>query len=41
MQRGWVKDPDATEPTSRGYAMARVTGLLFVVVAIWILIRQI
>jgi hypothetical protein len=41
LQRGWVKDPDATEPTSKGYAMQRVTGLLFLAIATWMLVQQI
>ncbi|MYS95741.1 hypothetical protein GTY58_00005 [Streptomyces sp. SID5469] len=41
LQRGWVKDPDATEPTSKGYAMQRVTGVLFLAIATWILVAQI
>ncbi|MFF2203552.1 DUF6199 family natural product biosynthesis protein [Streptomyces sp. NPDC058145] len=41
LQRGWVKNPAATEPTGKGYAMQRVTGVLFLAVATWILVRQI
>lgn len=41
MQRGWVKNPDATEPTSKGYALQRVTGVLFLGFATWMLIQQI
>lgn len=41
MQRGWVKDPDATEPTGKGYAMARVSGVLVLGFVIWQLVRQI
>ncbi|WP_411081357.1 DUF6199 family natural product biosynthesis protein [Streptomyces sp. cmx-18-6] len=41
LQRGWVKDPDATEPTSKGYAMQRATGAIFLAVAIWILVMNI
>ncbi|SCD39863.1 hypothetical protein GA0115240_10661, partial [Streptomyces sp. DvalAA-14] len=26
LQTGWVRDPDGTEPTGRGYAAQRVTG---------------
>ncbi|MFH8453895.1 DUF6199 family natural product biosynthesis protein [Streptomyces fungicidicus] len=40
LQRGWVKNPDATEPTSKGYAMNRVVGVIFLGFAIWILIQQ-
>lgn len=38
LQRGWVKDPDATEPTGKGYAMQRAVGVVFLVVAVWILV---
>ncbi|MFF1544398.1 DUF6199 family natural product biosynthesis protein [Streptomyces sp. NPDC058291] len=41
LQRGWVKDPDATEPTGKGYAMQRVTGVLFLAVATWMLVQHI
>ncbi|MFG2639211.1 DUF6199 family natural product biosynthesis protein [Streptomyces sp. NPDC048362] len=41
MQRGWVKNPEGTEPTSKGYAMQRMTGVLFLAVATWMLIQQI
>ncbi|GGU67981.1 DUF6199 family natural product biosynthesis protein [Streptomyces lavendofoliae] len=40
LQRGWVKNPDATEPTSKGYAMNRVVGVLFLALVIWMLIQQ-
>lgn len=40
LQRGWVKNPEATEPTGKGYAMQRGTGVLFLAVATWILIQQ-
>ncbi|MFF4402436.1 DUF6199 family natural product biosynthesis protein [Streptomyces sp. NPDC001480] len=41
LQRGWVKDPDAAEPTGKGYAMQRVTGVVFLAVAVWMLVQQI
>ncbi|MEV5514335.1 DUF6199 family natural product biosynthesis protein [Streptomyces flaveolus] len=41
LQRGWVKNPDATEPTSKGYAMNRAVGVVFLGLVIWILIQQI
>jgi hypothetical protein len=41
LQRGWVKNPDATEPTSKGYAMNRAVGVIFLGVVIWMLIQQI
>ncbi|WP_077801704.1 DUF6199 family natural product biosynthesis protein [Streptomyces sp. JHA26] len=41
LQRGWVKNPDATEPTNKGYAMQRATGVLFLAVATWMLIQNI
>lgn len=40
LQRGWVKDPDATEPTGKGYAMQRAVGVVFLVVAVWILVTH-
>ncbi|GGW55576.1 hypothetical protein GCM10010503_35820 [Streptomyces lucensis JCM 4490] len=40
MQRGWVKNPEGTEPTRKGYAVGRVTGALFLAFATWMLIRQ-
>lgn len=41
LQRGWVRDPDATEPTRRGYAMQRVSGVLFLGLAAWMLVQQV
>ncbi|MER7717693.1 DUF6199 family natural product biosynthesis protein [Streptomyces flaveolus] len=41
LQRGWVKNPDATEPTSKGYAMNRAVGVIFLGFVIWMLIQQI
>ncbi|MEV8465106.1 DUF6199 family natural product biosynthesis protein [Streptomyces griseosporeus] len=41
MQRGWVKDPEGTEPTGKGYAMQRVTGVIFLAVATWMLVQQV
>ncbi|MFJ8546048.1 DUF6199 family natural product biosynthesis protein [Streptomyces sp. NPDC093586] len=41
MQRGWVKNPEATEPTGKGYALHRVTGVLFLAVATWMLVERI
>ncbi|MEU6854566.1 DUF6199 family natural product biosynthesis protein [Actinacidiphila alni] len=40
LQRGWVKDPDGTEPTRKGYAVQRVTGVVFLAVAVWILVTN-
>ncbi|MEV7079610.1 DUF6199 family natural product biosynthesis protein [Streptomyces sp. NPDC093516] len=39
LQRGWVKNPEATEPTAKGYAMQRVVGVLFLATAGWMLLR--
>ncbi|CAL9341274.1 hypothetical protein SUDANB2_00273 [Streptomyces sp. enrichment culture] len=39
LQRGWVKNPAATEPTAKGYAMQRVVGVLFLAMAVWMLVR--
>ncbi|MFJ8199998.1 DUF6199 family natural product biosynthesis protein [Streptomyces sp. NPDC096152] len=41
LQRPFVKDYDATEPTRAGYAMTRVVGGIFLIVAVWMLVRQI
>ncbi|MFF9155234.1 DUF6199 family natural product biosynthesis protein [Streptomyces sp. NPDC014846] len=41
MQRGWVKNPEGTEPTGKGYAMQRVTGVIFMVFATWMLVQNI
>ncbi|MGW2208271.1 DUF6199 family natural product biosynthesis protein [Streptomyces sp. NPDC001781] len=41
LQRPFVKDYDATEPTRAGYAMARVVGGVFLIVAVWMLVQQI
>ncbi|MFD7699204.1 DUF6199 family natural product biosynthesis protein [Streptomyces caelestis] len=41
LQRGWVKNPEATEPTGKGYAMQRVTGVIFLAVATWMLVQNI
>ncbi len=41
LQRGWVKNPEATEPTAKGYAMERVVGVLFLAVAVWMLVRAV
>ncbi|MEV2256907.1 DUF6199 family natural product biosynthesis protein [Streptomyces sp. NPDC050147] len=41
LQRGWVKDPDATEPTGKGYAMTRATGVLVLGIVTWMLVQQI
>ncbi|QGV82365.1 hypothetical protein EIZ62_31980 [Streptomyces ficellus] len=40
LQRGWVKNPDATEPTRKGYTMDRAIGVLVVAFVIWMLVRQ-
>ncbi|MFK4804077.1 DUF6199 family natural product biosynthesis protein [Streptomyces sp. MPA0124] len=40
LQRGWVKNPDATEPTSKGYAMSRTVGVIFLGLVIWMLVQQ-
>ncbi|MFI9769537.1 DUF6199 family natural product biosynthesis protein [Streptomyces sp. NPDC052415] len=41
LQRGWVKNPEATEPTSKGYAMNRVVGVIFLGFVVWMLIQRI
>ncbi|WP_245001684.1 DUF6199 family natural product biosynthesis protein [Streptomyces alfalfae] len=40
LQRGWVKNPEATEPTGKGYAMNRAVGVIFLGLALWMLIQQ-
>ncbi|MFI8252029.1 DUF6199 family natural product biosynthesis protein [Streptomyces filamentosus] len=39
LQKGWVKDPGATEPTGKGYAVQRITGVIFLAAATWMLVR--
>ncbi|MET9505842.1 DUF6199 family natural product biosynthesis protein [Streptomyces sp. NPDC006622] len=36
-----MKNPDAAEPTGKGYAMQRLMGVIFLAVALWILVAQI
>ncbi|MFC7994513.1 DUF6199 family natural product biosynthesis protein [Streptomyces rochei] len=40
LQKGWVKNPQATEPTSKGYAMNRAVGVVVLGLVIWMLIQQ-
>ncbi|MFJ9043297.1 DUF6199 family natural product biosynthesis protein [Streptomyces sp. NPDC102347] len=40
LQRGWVRNPEATEPTSKGYAMNRVVGVIFLGFVMWMLVQQ-
>ncbi|MEU3506396.1 DUF6199 family natural product biosynthesis protein [Streptomyces longwoodensis] len=40
LQRPFVKDYDATEPTKAGYTVARVGGVVFLAVATWMLISH-
>ncbi|MEV1011945.1 DUF6199 family natural product biosynthesis protein [Streptomyces sp. NPDC049881] len=40
LQRGWVKNPEATEPTGRGYALQRVIGVVFLVAVVVMLVQQ-
>ncbi|WP_331728798.1 DUF6199 family natural product biosynthesis protein (plasmid) [Streptomyces sp. NBC_00028] len=40
LQRPFVKDFDATEPTKAGYAMSRFIGVLFLAMATWMLITH-
>jgi hypothetical protein len=40
LQKGWVKNPAGTEPTSRGYAVQRAVGVIFLIIAVWMLIKQ-
>ncbi|MFJ8195129.1 DUF6199 family natural product biosynthesis protein [Streptomyces sp. NPDC096094] len=40
LQKGWVKNPQATEPTSKGYAMNRAVGVIFLGLVIWMLVQQ-
>ncbi|MFQ6143730.1 DUF6199 family natural product biosynthesis protein [Streptomyces seoulensis] len=40
LQRGWVKNPEATEPTRKGYAVQRVSGVLFLAGVVWMLVLQ-
>ncbi|MFJ2744204.1 DUF6199 family natural product biosynthesis protein [Streptomyces sp. NPDC087440] len=38
LQRGYVKDVDATEPTRKGYALQRVVGVIFLGVLGWMFV---
>ncbi|MFF8830905.1 DUF6199 family natural product biosynthesis protein [Streptomyces sp. NPDC015131] len=38
LQRPFVKDYDATEPSPAGYTMMRITGVIFLIVAVWMLV---
>ncbi|MGA5318753.1 DUF6199 family natural product biosynthesis protein [Streptomyces pseudogriseolus] len=40
LQRGWVRNPEATEPTRKGYTMNRVVGVIFLGFVIWMLVQQ-
>ncbi|MEU9917774.1 DUF6199 family natural product biosynthesis protein [Streptomyces sp. NPDC051001] len=40
LQRPFVKDYDATEPTKAGYTMSRVVGVLFLAMATWMLVTH-
>ncbi|MCX4704349.1 DUF6199 family natural product biosynthesis protein [Streptomyces sp. NBC_01373] len=40
LQRPFVKDYDATEPTGTGYLMMRVTGVIFLTVVVWMLVTE-
>lgn len=40
LQRPFVKDYDATEPSPAGYLMIRVTGAGFLVVAVWMAVVE-
>ncbi|SDJ45782.1 hypothetical protein SAMN05421806_101492 [Streptomyces indicus] len=39
LQRPFVRDYDATEPTPAGYAIQRVVGVLFLGMAVWMLVQ--
>ncbi|WP_327722792.1 DUF6199 family natural product biosynthesis protein [Streptomyces sp. NBC_00490] len=40
LQRPFVKDYDATEPTKAGYTMSRIVGVLFLAMATWMLVTH-
>ncbi|MFF3646510.1 DUF6199 family natural product biosynthesis protein [Streptomyces sp. NPDC002564] len=40
LQRPFVRDYDATEPTKAGYTMTRVVGVVFLVAVAWMLITH-
>ncbi|CAL9641842.1 DUF6199 family natural product biosynthesis protein [Streptomyces sp. enrichment culture] len=40
LQQGWVRNPEATEPTGKGYAMNRMVGVIFLGFVIWMLVQQ-
>ncbi|MGW7266965.1 DUF6199 family natural product biosynthesis protein [Streptomyces sp. NPDC054842] len=40
LQRPFVRDYDATEPTRKGYLMMRVSGAVFLAAATWMLVQN-
>lgn len=40
LQRSFVKDYDATEPSAKGYLMMRVTGVVFLAAVGWMLAQR-
>ncbi|MGW7277455.1 DUF6199 family natural product biosynthesis protein [Streptomyces sp. NPDC054844] len=40
LRRGWVRNPDASDPTSKGYAMNRAVGVIFLGVVMWMLVQR-
>ncbi|GAB1332460.1 DUF6199 family natural product biosynthesis protein [Streptomyces sp. NPDC093260] len=41
LQRPFVKDYDATEPTARGYLMTRLVGVCFLGMVTWMIVRAV
>ncbi|MEG8274869.1 DUF6199 family natural product biosynthesis protein [Streptomyces sp. AHA2] len=41
LQKPFVKDYDATEPSAKGYLLMRVTGVAFLAVVAWMIVQQV
>ncbi|MFF9312570.1 DUF6199 family natural product biosynthesis protein [Streptomyces sp. NPDC014748] len=41
LQRPFVEDYDATEPTARGYPMTRLVGVCFLGMVTWMIVRAV
>jgi hypothetical protein len=40
LQRPFVRDYDATEPTGKGYLVMRISGAVFLGAALWMLVQN-
>lgn len=41
LQKPFVKNYDATEPSAKGYLLMRVTGVAFLAVVAWMIVQQV